>query len=179
MMLRGRDRLFATAAIWVTFAFLLNTVVNRFTQVSADFNGLWPNFPFYPGPQPGISEADIVRLQDAYDQATQLSQSMMTTVLESVRAQMASNTSILVILALALILAATLSTFFVWRNAHLETETASPARSSKIKRGGRVEQVINALDDDEIAELRARLVEADADETVSLEELLSVRGERR
>jgi hypothetical protein len=180
-VMRGRERLVATVAVWIAFAIVMNNIVDRFTRVSAEFTGLWPNMGFY-GSQAPVTDADWDRLNQAMDSANQISQSLMNQVNESISAQMTSNMPILVILALALILAATLSTYFIWSKAHLELEAAAPARRGsnvKAKHGSRVEQVVNALDEDELDELRARLWEAEQADAVPLEELLAERNQRR
>jgi predicted PurR-regulated permease PerM len=180
-VMRGRERLVATAAIWIAFAIVMNNIVDRFTRVVAEFTGLWPNMSFY-GMQAPSTDADWDRLSQAMDSANQISQSLMNQVNESISAQMTSNMPILVILALALILAATLSTYFIWSKAHLEPEAAAPSRrgsSMKAKHGSRVQQVVNALDEDELDELRARLWEAEQADAVPLEELLAERNSHR
>jgi hypothetical protein len=179
--MRGRDRLVATAAIWIAFAVVINMMIGTFTNLYADFTGLWPNFNFYGSGGP-TTEAEWTRMQEIMDQANQLSQTLTTQVNQHISAQMANNMPILVILSLALILAATLSTYFVWHKAHLEPEAvATPHRStnSKVKRGSRVDLVVNALDDEELAELRARLYDGSDMEAVSLEELLAERNQGR
>jgi len=170
--MRGRDRLFATVTIWIAFAIVMSNMLDRFTQVVTDFSGLWPPLTFYGDTS-----------NPTYDQINELinrtGSQIVSQVDQVVARQMAASMPILVILSLALILAATLSTYFVWRNAHLDVESSGQTRragqaTAKSKRGSRVEQVVNALNDDEIAELRARLVSEDGAEPVPLEQLLTV-----
>ena len=174
--MRGRERLFATLAIWTAFAVVMNNLMDNFVSMSADFSGLWPPFSYFDSPVANADYNQFSRLMN--ETATQI----VTQVDQIITHQMSINMPILVILALALILAATISTVFVWRYAHLETDAAQARRAgqpaTKSKRGGRVEQVMKALDEDEIAELRARLVADEEGETVSLEELLATRGGR-
>jgi hypothetical protein len=185
-MMRGRERWFATVAIWGTFAFVMAFLIDRFTRVTADFRDLWSNFsyPYGPyGPQP-LDENLLAQIRDIQNEAARLSQTLLTEVNQHISAQLAANMPILVILSLALIVAATLSTYFVWQKAHLEPEATPQAKrggsSAKAKRGGRAELVMNTLDDDELAELRARLIEAEQVEAVSFEELLvNPEGARR
>jgi hypothetical protein len=180
-VMRGRERLFATAAIWIAFAIVMNNLINTFTRVYADFSGLWPGFNFY-GPQAPTTEADFLRLQEMMDQANQLSQMLAAQVNQTIATQLANNIPVLVILSLALILAATLSTYFVWHKAHLEPEAAAKPRrdaNSKVKRGNRVDLVVNALDEEELAELRARLYDGGEMDAIPLEELLAEQHQRR
>lgn len=180
--MRGRDRLFGTVAIWVAVAIMMNNLLDRFIRITADFSGLWPQLNF-------SSYADIPPLPGTpnYDKFNQIVNEVGAQILNQtndiVARQMSANIPIMVILALALILAATLSTFFIWRHAHLESDTPAQAKRTasaanvKSKRGSRVEQVVNALDEDEIAELRARLHDVDDEDAVPLEALLAVRDE--
>jgi hypothetical protein len=180
-VMRGRERLFATAAIWIAFAIVMNNLINTFTHLYADFSGLWPGFNFY-GSQAPTTEADFLRLQEMLDQANQLSQTLAAQVNQTIATQMTNNIPVLVILSLALILAATLSTYFVWHKAHLEPEAAAkPSRdaNSKVKRGNRVDLVVNALDEEELAELRARLYDGGEMDAIPLEELLAEQHQRR
>jgi predicted PurR-regulated permease PerM len=180
-VMRGRERLFATAAIWIAFAIVMNNLINTFTHLYADFSGLWPGFNFY-GPQPPMTDAQIANLQEMMDKANELSQTLAGQVNQTIAAQLANNMPTLVILSLALILAATLSTYFVWHKAHLEPEASAASNrdtGSKVKRGSRVDLVVNALDEEELAELRARLYDAGEMDAIPLEELLAEQHQRR
>jgi hypothetical protein len=150
--MRGRERLFATAAIWIAFAVMMNTILDRFIRVSGDFFGLWPPMTFYgelPANNPTVTEMEELINRTG----TQIVQQVDHLVSQ----HMAAYIPVMVILLLALIFAATLSTYFVWRNAYQEADV--PATDGvKVKRDGRVQQVMNALDGDELDELRARLV---------------------
>lgn len=181
--MRGRDRLFGTVAIWVAVAVMMNNLLDRLLRVSADFSGLWPPLNFYyqslpdgsvlPGnPISGLTDTQINEIGNRIG-------SQIVSQTNDIVAHQASNIPVMVILALALILAATLSTYFIWRNAHLEADAPAQHKRSavKSKRGSRVEQVVNALDEDEIAELRSRLMSADEGEVIPLETLLAQRDE--
>lgn len=177
--MRGRERLFATVAIWGAFAIIMNNLLERFTQVNANFTGLWEN-----GPQIMIGAGQITpEMWDQYNQAIDrvntIRQQVVNEVTAAMSQQLNANMGPLVLLATILIIAALLSTFFVWRNAHLDA--AEPARavkaSGKAKRGeanNRVELVLNNLDDSELAELRSRL-EVENEPAASFEELLMQR----
>ena len=170
--MRGRERLFATAAIWISFAVIMNNLLDRFTRLNADFTGLWPSF------SPPSGENSWETFQQMMGEAQRVSSQLLSEVTTSMSRQLSDNMGVLVLLSLAVIFAAMMSTIFVWRNAHLEA--SEPARavkaSGKAKRGAannRVELVMNNLDDNELAELRSRL-EAES-EPVSFEELLMRR----
>lgn len=80
------------------------------------------------------------------------------------------------IVGVAFALAAVFGTAAVWG---AKIEAGDNAETEKAKRRGRIEKFVDQLDDDEIAELRARLM-ADSDgETVSLDELLHEMESRR
>lgn len=68
--------------------------------------------------------------------------------------------------------AGTISTLFIWDD-HATVATSA----EKSKRSGRVDQVLKRLNDAELDELRARLVESDG-EMLSLNELLAERERR-
>jgi hypothetical protein len=182
--MRGRDRLFGTVAIWVAVAVMMNNLLDRLLRISADFSGLWPPITFtsqmlpdgsvLPGnPASNLTENQIIELGNRIG-------SQIVSQTNDIVAHQASNIPVMVILTLALILAATLSTYFIWRNAHIEADAPAQnkrAANVKSKRGSRVEQVVNALDEDEIAELRARLTAADDGEAIPLETLLAQRDD--
>lgn len=172
-----RERLFATAAIWFAFAIVMNNLLERFTRVNANFNGLWENGPrVFMGPE--MSSELWAQYNQAIEQANAVRQQVVAEVTAAMSSQLNANMGPLVLLSAILILAAVVSTVFIWRNAHLDA--AEPARaakaSGKAKRGAannRVELVMNNLDDNELAELRSRL-EAE-NEPTSFEELLMQR----
>ncbi|HEX2907464.1 MAG TPA: hypothetical protein VHO69_11420 [Phototrophicaceae bacterium] len=175
--MRGRERLFATLGIWTAFIVVMNNLIERFTRVSADFTGLWPSIPM-----PSVG-ADGQANWDAYNQIFSEVQNRSTEIFNqvttSINQQMATNMGPLIVLALAMILAAVLSTYFVWRNAHLEAEPEAKAvkQAAKTKRSqaqNRVELVLDNLDAGELAELRARLETAET-EPASFEDLLARR----
>ncbi len=182
--MRGRDRLFGTVAIWVAVAIMMNNLLDRFLRITADFSGLWPplNFTYQMSPDGSVLPGNPI---------SSLSESQLNEIVNRVGSQIISQTNdivarqagnipVFVILALALILAATLSTYFIWRHAHVEADAPAQAKrpaNAKSKRGSRVEQVVNALDEDEIAELRARLGDVHDDDAVPLEVLLGTQDE--
>ncbi|MBI5667767.1 MAG: hypothetical protein HZC41_07140 [Chloroflexi bacterium] len=173
--MRGRERVFATLGIWVAFAVMMNNLLDRFTEVNANFNGLWESGPrVFMGPEmtPEIWE----QFNQALDRANAVREQVVADVAAAMSRQLDANMGPLVLLATLLILAAVLSTFFVWRNAHLDA--AEPARAvkatGKAKRGAaanRVELVLDTLDETELDELRARLETAEST-PASFEELL-------
>ena len=175
--MRGRDRLFGTVAVWIAVAVMMNNLMDRFIRVTADFTGLWPPMNFIG--EFGPEQFDV--MNQITETGNQVGIQIIGEVNDIVARQMSNNLPIFVVLAMALIVAATLSTYFVWRNAHLETDSVSrskhaQAAARKSKRGSRVEQVVNALDEDELAELRMRL--ESENEALSLEELLTAREPR-
>ncbi|MEO8608484.1 MAG: hypothetical protein ABI690_11405 [Chloroflexota bacterium] len=182
--MRGRDRLFGTVAIWIAVAIMMNNLLDRFLRITADFSGLWPplNFTYQTLPDGSVLPGNAISnlTENQLNEIVNRVGSQIITQTNDIVARQAGNIPIFVILALALILAATLSTFFIWRHAHVEADAPAQAKratNAKSKRGSRVEQVVNALDDDEIAELRARLGDADEEDAVPLEALLGSRDE--
>lgn len=148
--MRGRERLYATAAIWTAFVIVMNNLLDRFIRVSADFSGLWPPLTYYgeiPANNPTVDELNALINQTGIQIVQQVDY--------IVARHMATYIPAMVLLILMLILAATLSTFFVWRNAY--REAAAPARHEKTKGSSRVDLLVNTLDDGELADLRARL----------------------
>jgi hypothetical protein len=181
--MRGRDRLFGTVAIWAAVAVMMNNLLDRFIRITADFSGLWPplqiTYQTFPD-LPPLPDPNNITAQQLNEVINRTGPQIIEQANEVVARQMAANMPIMVILALALILAATLSTYFVWRHAHLEADAPAQAKRAatvKTKRGSRVEQVVNALNDEEISELRARLSNADEEDAVPLEALLTAREE--
>lgn len=181
--MRGRERLFSTLGIWFAAAVIMNTLIDRFTRVSADFSGLWEGGPrLFFGSE--FSQEAWQQWQQAIESANAVRNQVVADVTSAMNAQLAAQMEPLVVLLLAVLFAAVVCTVVVWRNAHLDTaESAARAAktSGKAKRGeaaNRVELVINTLDDTELAELRSRL-EAVDDEPTSFEELLRQREAER
>lgn len=176
--LRGSDRLVATAIIWIILVMVLNRLQSIFLDgyMNINFQGLWVSFY-------GSTNINPFTMSQLEEVGWRLRDPMMTQINQLVQTQMGANIAIMVILALALILAATVSTFAIWRKAHMETDAAPQARrgsQAKVKRGGRVELVMDSLSEDELMELRARLIEAENAEAVPLEDLLfNPEAERR
>jgi len=178
--MRGRERLLATLAIWVVLGFSLNSLIDRFTQVSMNLYGIWPQFPtFFTAP--GQTEPDWQRIEQLSQQITNDSnaivQQLTSTIDQTVSNQLATYMPILVILSLALILAATVSTVFIWRSA-IAFEPEAAAQNEKTKRQSQVEAFINKLDGRELEELRARLNENTDGEAIPLGEVLAERRRR-
>lgn len=185
--MRGLERLIATAAIWIAIGSVINNLLDRFARITADFSGFWPSdlTPYLTNSTDSSGNViangiDIPGLQAAL---AQNSQTVLNRVTDSVNAQMAQlngNMPILVVLCLALLLAATVSTFFIWRKTQHEgstTQEANTAQSSeKRKRGGKAALVMDMLDADELADLRARLVNPYDDEVEAFGQLLNERG---
>jgi flagellar basal body-associated protein FliL len=70
-----------------------------------------------------------------------------------------------------LIIGAAIGTGSIW-SGHHDTETKADAAPEKIKRRTRVEDFVNNLNDDELEELRARLLDNADGELVSVDDLL-------
>ncbi|GIL12607.1 MAG: hypothetical protein BroJett038_13270 [Chloroflexota bacterium] len=179
--MRGRERLFSTAAIWIAFAVMMNNIFERFMRVTADFTGLWPTYPVSPGG--GFTDVDWDRWQRMVSQAQGIAQDLMSQVIAGINQQFDDRMGPMILLAFIVTLAAVVSTFFIWRNAGAESEPQArkAARADKAKRGeanSRVDVVINTLDEYELAELRNRL-ETVENEPVSFEELLAQQDEAR
>lgn len=176
--MRGRERLLATLAIWVVLGFSLNSLIDRFTQVSMNLYGIWPQFPSF---FPGQTEADWEQIeqigQQIYNDSNMIVQQLTSTIDQTVSNQLATYMPILVILSLALILAATVSTVFIWRSA-TAFEPEAAAQNEKTKRQSQVEAFINKLDGRELEELRARLNENTDGEAIPLGEVLAERRRR-
>jgi len=80
--MRGRERLFSTAAIWIAFAVMMNNIFDRFMRVTADFTGLWPTYPVSPGG--GFTDVDWDRWQQMVSQAQGIAQDLMSQVIAGI-----------------------------------------------------------------------------------------------
>lgn len=153
-----RDRYWTTLIIWILFAIAFLIVFDRVLMLQADFTGLWPNQPMGY-----VMAQDAATLSEAIAGAQDAAPSILPAVQESLRVQLAQRMPLAAALGAALILAATLCTFFIWRNAGLEAYLAREAVSAeKTKRRSRIEMFIDELDTDELDQLRARLGDEDA-----------------
>jgi len=158
MSMNQRDRYWTTAFIWFGFMIAFLLVFDRVLMIQADFSGMWPQ------QQLGYMLAqDAETLNQAIAGAQQAAPAILANVQESVRIQIAQRMPFVVGLGALLILAATLCTYFVWRNAGLEAYLAREAVSTeKVKRRSRIEQFVEELDTDELDQLRTRLGDEDA-----------------
>ena len=147
-----RDRYWASLIIWGSFTILILLLFDRGLMVTADFAGLWPQSSAFPQAQ------DAEQLSQVVSAAQQALPEIMLGVQENIHAELATRVPIVVASSLLLILAATICTFFVWRNAGLEAYLAREVvQSEKAKRRSRIEQFMEDLDSDELDQLRTRL----------------------
>lgn len=147
-----RDRYWATAVIWIVFIVLFYLVFDRVLLVTADFAGLWPQPPAFPQAQ------DAGQLREIIDSAQQALPEVLARVQNDIQTEMAFRVPFVAVSLLLLIAAATLCTYFIWRNAGLEAYLAREVvQSEKAKRRSRIEQFMDDLDSDELDQLRTRL----------------------
>lgn len=147
-----RDRYWATAVIWLVFIVLFYLVLDRGLLITADFAGLWPPAPAFPQAQ------DAEQLRQVIDSAQQALPDVLARVQNDIQRELALRMPFVVVSSLLLVAAATICTYFVWRNAGLEAYLAREVvQSEKAKRRSRIEQFMEDLDSDELDQLRARL----------------------
>lgn len=153
-----RDRYWTTLIIWLVFVIAFLLVFDRLLMIQADFAGIWPEQPMGY-----VMAQDAETLNQAIAGAREAAPTILAQVQESMRVQIAQRMPLVLALGAALILAATLCTYFVWRNAGLEAYLAREAVSAeKAKRRSRIEQFMEELDTDELDQLRARLGDEEA-----------------
>lgn len=169
--MKQRDRQLATLIIWGIFLILLVMITDRMLIVRADFLGIWPQPSGFPAAQ------DIEQINQMAQTALENSRTILPLVEQSIREQFAIRVPIGAVLSLILIAAATISTYFVWRNAGLEADLAYKlVNAEKAKRRSRIEQFMDELAPDELVELRSRLSEDEAQGTQSLGDLVGNQG---
>jgi len=165
--MKHRDRQLATLIIWGVFLFLMIFIIDRLLMVRADFLGMWPQPSGYPSAQ------TVEEINQMAEAALEASKTVLPQVQQFIREQMAARVPIAAVVAFLLTAAATISTYFVWRNAGLEADVAYKlVNAEKAKRRSRIEQFMDALAPDELVELRSRLSEDEAQGTQSLGELM-------
>lgn len=147
-----RDRYWASLIIWGSFTILILLLFDRGLMVTADFAGLWPQSSGFPQAQ------DAEQLSQVISVAQQALPDVLARVQENIHAELATRVPIVIVSSLMLILAATVCTYFVWRNAGLEAYLAREVvQAEKAKRRSRIEQFMEDLDPDEVDQLRTRL----------------------
>ncbi|MEO8610823.1 MAG: hypothetical protein ABI690_23200 [Chloroflexota bacterium] len=148
-----RDRLWTTVIIWGVFIFLAILVFDRILVIPADFNGLWPQqASVYPMTQ------DLGQLNQAIAAARDASPAIIAQVQATIHNQLALRVPIVAAVSSLLLIVATLATYFIWRNAGLEAYLAREiVQAEKTKRRSRIEQFMEDLDSDELAQLQTRL----------------------
>lgn len=147
-----RDRLTTTVIIWIIFIVLILMVFDRTLFVQADFLGLWPQMSGYPMAQ------DAEALTQVIATARDASPALLERVQGDVQNQLATRVPLATVMAFMLMTAASAATWFVWRNAGLEAYLAREVvQAEKAKRRSRIEQFMEDLDSDELAQLRDRL----------------------
>lgn len=154
-----RDRQLATLGIWfvyVALVFIMFSQMLNFFQL--DLTALWP-----PETSGYVNIPQSVQdLTNALTFAEGARESVVAAMRESLQQQMQARLPIMTLLILLATVAATLSTWFVWRHAGLEAHLALKALDvEKQKRRGRIERFVEELGADELVELRSRLVEDD------------------
>ncbi len=154
-----RDRLWTTAIIWGIFIFLILLTWTVMLSVPADFTGLWPPGEYvYPAPA-----QDAETLNAIIEAAREAGPQVFARVQDEIRAQFALRIPLTLALSAMYVFAATVATFFIWRNAGLEAYLAREAvQAEKVKRRSRIEQFMEDLDPDELVQLRARLEDDEA-----------------
>jgi hypothetical protein len=153
-----RDRYWTTLIIWLAFTILMIIVFDRVLLVQADFTGLFPPEQTYQYPL----AQDAETLNQVLAAARDASPALLAQVQQSIHDQIAQRLPLVMALAVAFIAAATLCTWFVWRNAGLEAYLAREVvQAEKVKRRSRIEQFMEDLDSDELDQLRTRLGDED------------------
>jgi hypothetical protein len=150
-----RDRLWTTVIIWVVFILLAVLVFDRMLIIPADFNGLWPqDGNMYP------ITRDLTQLNQLIAAARDASPAILARVQEAIHNQLALRVPLVAALSSMLLFVATLATYFIWRNAGLEAYLAREiVQAEKTKRRSRIEQFMEDLDSEELAQLRTRLAD--------------------
>jgi hypothetical protein len=162
--MRRWDRFFATAFIWVVAASLIYMFWNAMTIARVSFEGIWPT----------ITSANDLNNLD-WSQVSWKADEIIRQANAAFQLQVQSQMPTLTALSIALIFAATLSTWFIWRG-ELHAAPARPAvKGGKAKRGSTVERIVDLLNEDELMELRDRLGLPEDERTATLEELLAAR----
>jgi hypothetical protein len=162
--MRRWDRFFATAFIWFVAASLLYMFWDKFTSVRLSFDALWPNV---------MSPNEVMNID--WSQISQKTDEIIRQANLAFQSQLQAQMPMIMALSIALIVAATLSTWFIWRG-ELHAGPARPAvKGGKAKRGSTVERIVDLLNDDELMELRDRLGMPEDERTATLEELLAAR----
>ena len=154
-----RHRYWATIILWIVFIFLMLLTWDRMMAIPADFAGLWP---LNTGAWPPAAQ-DAAELEQIIAAAREAGPQILDQVQETIRDQLALRVPLTLVLSAMYVFAATLATFFIWRNAGLEAYLAREAvQAEKVKRRSRIEQFMEDLDPDELVQLRARLGDNEA-----------------
>ncbi len=150
-----RDRLWSTVIIWGVFIFLAILVFDRFLVIPADFTGLWPN----DGNAYPITR-NLTQLNQVIAAARDASPAILAQVQQTIHTQLALRVPLVAAVSSLLLIVATLATYFIWRNAGLEAYLAREiVQAEKTKRRSRIEQFMEDLDAEELAQLRTRLTD--------------------
>jgi hypothetical protein len=159
-----RDRQWATVIIWGVFMVLMGIILSQLLLFRADFAGLYPPQTLNVIAQFGMPSQTLEELQQALAFAQNAREGVMENVRLSIQGQMAQRLPIAAVLTLLLTLAATISTWFVWRNAGLEAHLALRMLDiEKAKRRSRIDTFVEDLRESELVELRARLIKDDGE----------------
>jgi hypothetical protein len=160
--MQQRDRQLATFIIWFVFLILVTMAVSQLLVFQADYAGLWPSLPSTVQYGPVGPPQTVEQLEQALTFAQAAREGVMASVAESIQQQMMLRLPVAAVLTLLATLAATISTWFIWRHAGLEAHLALKALEvEKQKRRSRIERFVEELGESELVELRSRLVEDD------------------
>ncbi len=151
-----RHRYWATIVLWIIFIFLMLITWDRMMMISTDFTGLWPSYS--GGWPPGAQDAG--ELEQIIAAAREAGPEILVQVQQTIRNQLVLRVPLTLALSAMYIIAATLCTWFIWRNAGLEAYLAREAvQAEKVKRRSRIEQFMEDLGEDELDQLRTRLAD--------------------
>jgi hypothetical protein len=157
-----RDRQWATLVIWGVFLLLVTIAVSTLLTFNIDYTALWPPGSLYYLYGPLTQPQTIEELRTVLEFAQAALPTVEVAARESLAQQMALQLPIATVVTLMLTLAATVSTWFIWRHAGLEAHLALKALDvEKQKRRSRIERFVEELGEAELVELRSRLVEDD------------------
>ncbi|MAS38086.1 MAG: hypothetical protein CL610_29085 [Anaerolineaceae bacterium] len=153
--MKQADRQLTTLIIWSVFFILVLFTYDRLMYIPADLTGLWPQMaPVFPQAEDAETLSQIIAA------AREASPAILDHVQATIREQMALRVPLATAMTAMYALAATLCTWFIWRNAGVEAYLAREAvQAEKAKRRSRIEQFMEDLDADELDQLRARLAD--------------------
>lgn len=141
-MIRKRDRVVGTLAIWVGALIAMGMMLDRMNSINISMQNAW----YYTGSVvTGASSEEAIKI---LNDLQSLSNDYYTQTQQFVRAEMLTYFPLIVILCMILITAVVVSTYFIWRSVAVPEEVSERIEARKSAAEKPTTSLANLLNED-------------------------------